>query len=105
MCSSLTITSCSKKYLDDVKPADGALSDAVIFGQKQALITLLTGIYYLFQQYIPDNARQNMYGLKTIQFNFDMRGNDLISDPSNWWTYENNWTENAYGRIATAARN
>ena len=23
--------------------------------------------------------------LKTIQFNFDMRGNDLISDPSNGW--------------------
>ncbi len=102
--SSLMITSCSKKYLDDVKPADGTLSDAVIFGSKIGVDNAMTGIYSLFQNYINDNGRQNMYGLKTIQFNFDMRGDDLISDPSNWWLYENNWTDNAYGRIATSAR-
>jgi hypothetical protein len=50
-------------------------------------------------------GQQNMYGWKTAQFNFDMRGNDLISDPANWWLYENNWSDNTYGRIATASRN
>ena len=102
--SAITLASCSKKYLDDVKPADGTLSDAVIFGSKIGVDNAMTGIYYLFQQYINDNGRQNMYGLKTLQFNFDMRGDDLISDPSNWWLYENNWSDNAYGRIATSAR-
>src|SRR6185312_755532 len=102
--SAITLASCSKKYLDDVKPADGTLSDAVIFGSKIGVDNAMTGIYYLFQQYINDNGRQNMYGLKTIQFNFDMRGDDLISDASNWWLYENNWSDNAYGRIATSAR-
>ena len=102
--ATLALSGCSKKYLDDIKPADGSLSDGVIFTSKTGVDNALTGIYYLFQQYVPDDARQNMFGLKTIQFNFDMRGNDLISDPSNWWTYENSWTENTYGRIATATR-
>ncbi len=101
----LAFTSCSKKYLDDVTPADGSLSDAVIFGSKIGVDNALTGIYYLFQQYAPSTARQNMYGLKTIQFNFDMRGNDLIADPGSWWLFENNWSDNSYGRIATSERN
>ena len=103
--SVITLASCSKKYIDQVKPADGSISDNVIFGSKIGVDNALTGIYGLFQTYINDNGRQNMYGLKTIQFTFDMRGNDLISDPSNWWLYENNWYDNAYGRIATSARN
>ncbi len=103
--SVITLASCSKKYIDQVKPADGSISDNVIFGSKIGVDNALTGIYGLFQTYINDNGRQNMYGLKTIQFTFDMRGNDLISDPSNWWLYENNWSDNAYGRIATSARN
>lgn len=100
----ITFTSCSKKYIDEVKPADGSVSDVVIFGSRIGVENALTGIYALYQTYINNNGRQNMYGLKTIQFNFDMRGNDLISDPSNWWLYENNWSDNAYGRIATSAR-
>ena len=102
--SLLILTSCSKKYIDEVKPADGSVSDLVIFGSKIGVDNALTGIYSLFQTYINSRGTQNMYGLKTIQFNFDMRGNDLISDPSNWWLYENNWSDNTYGRIATAAR-
>lgn len=102
--TTLVIASCSKDYIDEVRPADGTLSDAVIFNSKIGVDNALTGIYGLFQTYIPNSGRQNMYGLKTIQFNFDMRGNDLIADPSNWWLYENNWSDNAYGRIATAAR-
>jgi len=102
--SAITLAACSKKYLDEVKPADGTLSDNVIFGSKIGVDNALTGIYNLFQQYIPSTGRQNMYGLKTIQFNFDMRGDDLISDPSNWWLYENNWSDNTYGRIATSQR-
>lgn len=99
-----TLASCSKKFIDEVSPADGTLSNAVIFGSKIGVDNALTGIYGLFQQYINTNGRQNMYGLKTIQFTFDLRGDDLIADPSNWWTYENNWSDNTYGRIATAAR-
>lgn len=100
----ITFASCKKSFIDEVKPADGSLSDNVIFGSKIGVDNALTGIYYLFQRYVPSSGRQNMYGLKTIQFNFDMRGNDLISDPANWWLYENDWADNAYGRITTSAR-
>ena len=98
------ISSCSKEFIEDVGPVDGSVSDIVIFDSKIGVDNALTGIYGLFQSYIPSSGRQNMYGLKTIQFNFDMRGSDLIADPSNWWLYENNWADNAYGRIATSGR-
>jgi hypothetical protein len=105
ICSgAIILSSCSKKFLDDVKPADGSISAGLIFESKIGVDNALTGIYGLMQSYIVGGGRQNMYGLKTIQFNFDMRGNDLIADPANWWLYENDWADNAYGRIATASR-
>ena len=99
----LAASSCGKKFVDEVKPADGSLTGDVIFGSKTGVDNALTGVYYLMRNYA--SGQQNMYGIKTIQFNFDLRGNDLISDPGNWWLYENNWTDNGYGRIATSARN
>lgn len=101
----ITLGSCSKGFINDVKPSDGSLSQTIIFGSKIGVDNALTGIYQIMRDYIPSGAQQNMYGWKTSQFNFDMRGNDLISDPSNWWLYENNWSDNNYGRIATANRN
>lgn len=99
----VSLTSCKKSFLDDVKPADGSLDPSVIFTSKSSVDNALTGTYYLMRNYA--GAQQNMYGVKTIQFNFDMRANDLISDASNWWLYENNWSDNGYGRIATSSRN
>lgn len=102
--ASLVLASCSKKYLDEPKPEDGSISPTLVFVNKATVDNAMTGIYYLMQRYVGSGA-QNMYGWKTVQFNFDMRGNDLISDPANWWLYENNWADNNYGRVATATRN
>ncbi len=102
--SVFSLVSCKKSFLNEVTPQDGSVSDALIFNSKLGVDNAMTGIYYLMRNYVGTGA-QNMYGIKTIQFNFDMRGNDLISDASNWWLYENNWTDNNYGRIATATRN
>jgi hypothetical protein len=99
----LALTSCSKKYLNEITPNDGSIATNLVFVNKATVDNAMTGCYYLMQRYVFN--RQNMYGWKTAQFNFDMRGNDLISDPANWWLYENNWSDNAYGRIATADRN
>jgi starch-binding outer membrane protein, SusD/RagB family len=101
--TALAITSCSKKYLDEVTPNDGSISPNLIFVNKATVDNAMTGCYYLMQRYAL--GQQNMFGWKTAQFNFDMRGNDLISDPANWWLYENNWSDNTYGRTATASRN
>ena len=101
----LGLVSCSKNYINGVKPTDGSLSSAIILNSKIGVDNALTGIYENIRDYIPSTGRQNMYGWKTSQFNFDMRANDVISDPANWWLYENAWTDNAYGRIATSARN
>jgi SusD family. len=105
VCAGLVlISSCSKDFLDEVKPADGSMSSDLIFSSKIGVENALTGIYGLLQSYVVPGGRQNMYGVKTIMFNFDIRGNDLIADPSNWWTYENDWADNTYGRVATASR-
>lgn len=95
--------SCKKSFLEEVKPAAGTVTDDVIFSSKLGVDNAMTGIYYTMRNYA--SGQQNMYGWKTVQFNFDMRGNDLISDPANWWLYENNWTDNNYGRITTSLRN
>ena len=58
----LASTSCSKSYLTTVQPADGSVSDNIIFGSKIGADNAMTGIYYLFQRYA--SGQQNMYGLK-----------------------------------------
>jgi hypothetical protein len=99
----MSLASCSKTFLSEVVPANGDLDPGIIFGSKTGADNAMTGIYYLMRNYA--TGQQNMYGLKTIQFNFDIRGNDIISDPGNWWLYENNWSDNGYGRVATSSRN
>lgn len=103
--SVVSLASCKKSFLNDVAPANGTVSEALIFNSKVGVDNAMTGIYNRLRNYQYTGSAQNMYGVKTIQFNFDMRGNDLISDASNWWLYENNWSDNNYGRIATATRN
>jgi len=101
--SAIALSSCTKDYLNEPQPADGSVSDVLVFNSKVGVDNAMTGIYYLMRNY--QGAQQNMYGWKTVQLNFDLRGNDMISDASNWWLYENNWSDNTYGRIATASRN
>src|SRR6187402_400735 len=84
----LGLVSCSKNYINGVKPTDGSLSSTIILNSKIGVDNALTGIYQNIRDYIPATGRQNMYGWKTDQLNFDMRANDLISDPANWWLYE-----------------
>ncbi len=99
----LALSSCSKSFVDEVKPADGTIPEDAIFTSKVGVDNALTGTYYLMRNYA--SGQQNMYGIKTIQLNFDMRGNDMVADPNNWWLFENDWSDNGYGRVATAARN
>lgn len=101
--SVIALSSCTKEYLNEPKPADGSVSDVLVFNSKVGIDNAFTGVYYLMRNY--QGSQQNMYGWKTVEFNFDMRGNDLIGDSGNWWLYENNWSDNGYGRIATSGRN
>ncbi len=101
--SVFALSSCTKEYLNEPQPTDGSVSDILVFNSKVGVDNAMTGIYYTMRNW--QGSTQNMYGWKTVQLNFDMRGNDMISDASNWWLYENNWSDNGYGRIATSGRN
>jgi starch-binding outer membrane protein, SusD/RagB family len=95
-------SSCKKSYLDEPKPANGALDAGIIFGSKIGAENAITGVYDLLRYYA--SGQQNMYGNKSIQLMFEVMGNDIIADPGNWWLYEDAWSQNTYGRIATGAR-
>jgi len=96
---------CSKNFIEDIKPADGTISSALIFTSREGVENALTGIYEIIRDYIPPAGKQNMHGWKSDQLNFDIRTNELIADPANWWNYENNWSDNAYGGNANSVRN
>ncbi|WP_176954310.1 RagB/SusD family nutrient uptake outer membrane protein [Niabella drilacis] len=89
--------------MNEVVPSDGSLDPTVIFGSKEGVNNALVGIYGELRDYA-SGGQQNMYGIKSWQFNFEVRGNDLFSDPGNWWLYETNWSDNGYGRVATGGR-
>ncbi|NIG52050.1 RagB/SusD family nutrient uptake outer membrane protein [Chitinophaga sp. Cy-1792] len=103
--------SCSKNYLNDIKAENGDLTSSILFTTKAGAVNALTGIYYILRSENyngyggdPNNSGNlTNRGLKTDQFFFDVRGNDIIPTTS-WWGNEYNWAENSYGRIATGSR-
>ncbi|MFB6457627.1 RagB/SusD family nutrient uptake outer membrane protein [Chitinophaga sp. Hz27] len=108
----LTMTeSCSKSYLNDIKAENGDLTSEILFTTKSGAVNALTGIYYILRSENyngyggdPNNSGNlTNRGLKTDQFFFDVRGNDIIPTTS-WWGNEYNWAENSYGRIANGSR-
>src|SRR4051812_4231343 len=105
MAGVIGLASCSKNFINGVKPTNGDIPSDIVFTSIKGADNALTGIYQTIRDYIPASGRQNMYGWKTSQFNFDLRGDDIVSDAANWWLYENAWTDNAYGRITTSDRN
>lgn len=97
-------SSCSKEFLSEPKPESGDLDASVIFGSKQGAENAMTGIYDILRYYVPSTGRQNMYGVKSIHLMFEVMGNDVIANPANWWLYEDSWSQNTYGRVATGER-
>ncbi|MDR3717082.1 MAG: RagB/SusD family nutrient uptake outer membrane protein [Puia sp.] len=100
----LTLASCSKSFIDSVVPANGDITSNLIFTSQVGVDNAMTGIYEIMRDYITPNGQANMYGWKTAQLNFDMRGNDLIAQPANWYSFENNWVDDDFGRVATSNR-
>src|ERR1700680_5074466 len=95
---SLTLGSCSKSFISSVVPANGDITSNLIFTSQVGVDNAMTGIYEIMRDYITPNGQGNMFGWKSVQLNFDMRGNDLIAQPANWYSFENNWVDDDFGR-------
>lgn len=110
----LSLTSCSKDFLNETKPENGNLTEDIIFTTKAGAESVLTGIYWIYrsENYNGYASSYNntggggltLRGLELDQFFFDVRGNDVFSDPAGFWSSETNWGENTLGRISTGIR-
>jgi hypothetical protein len=105
LAGALCLGSCSKNFINSVVPTNGDITDNLIFTSQIGVDNAMTGIYETMRDYITPNGQANMFGWKTDQLNFDMRGNDLIAEPSNWFAFENNWVDDDFGRTSTSNRN
>ena len=108
------LTACSKKYLNELKVENGNLTEGIIFTTRAGAESVLTGIYWIYrsENYNGYFSTYNntggggltLRGLELDQFFFDVRGNDVFSDPTGYWSSETNWGENALGRISIGIR-
>lgn len=95
--------SCSRNFLNAPKPGSGELDTKVLFTTEKGAHTALTGIYSLLRDHLNETEGQfnaNNCGLKNVyDLNFDVKGNDIIADPSDWWLDEDQWLQNDYDRM------
>ncbi|MBE7169335.1 MAG: RagB/SusD family nutrient uptake outer membrane protein [Williamsia sp.] len=110
----LGFTACKKTYLNDLKVENGNLTEDIIFTTRAGAESVLTGIYWIYrsENYNGYASTYNntggggltLRGLELDQFFFDVRGNDVFSDPTGFWSPETGWGENTLGRISTGIR-
>ncbi|MDR0660608.1 MAG: RagB/SusD family nutrient uptake outer membrane protein [Prevotellaceae bacterium] len=97
----LITVSCSD-WLDKKTPMTGNIPQNLAYSSVTNAEGVLTGIYDLLRMYNADGGRHVSYGYKHFTLGFDFMANDIISNPSQWWTYEAQWSEVI--RVATGYR-
>lgn len=113
--SLLAVASCKKSFLDDPSPADGSLTENIIFSTKAGAENALTGIYWIFREenyngYGGENLNGveilTNRGLQTTMFHFEVKGNDLLDIYAGtyWWGNEATWIDGYYTRAAEGSR-
>lgn len=108
------LTACSKNYLNAPKVENGNLTEDIIFTTRAGAESVLTGIYWILrsENYNGYFSTYNdtggggltLRGLELDQFFFDVRGNDVFSSPTGYWSPETNWGEHTLGRINIGIR-
>lgn len=83
------LTSCGNDWLEVAEPHDGNVTPNVLFVNEQSINNAVVGSIDLLREYYYD--RHVTVGLKYYYLGFDFMGNDIISNPGQWWTYESAW--------------
>lgn len=83
------LNSCSNDWLDVAEPHDGSVTPNVLFVNEQSITNAVVGSIDILREYYHD--RHVTVGLKYYNLGFDFMGNDIISNPGQWWTYESMW--------------
>lgn len=85
----IVFASCGNEWLDVAEPHDGNVTPNVLFVNEQSITNAVVGSIDILREYYYD--RHVTVGLRYYNLGFDFMGNDVISNPGQWWTYESAW--------------
>lgn len=85
----IVFASCGNEWLDVAEPHDGNVTPNVLFVNEQSITNAVVGSIDILREYYHD--RHVTVGLRYYNLGFDFMGNDIISNPGQWWTYESAW--------------
>ena len=82
------LSGCNDKWLNEVKPEKGELDPKIITLSEDGITTALVGIHGLIRNYSATGANHVSRGYMFCALGYEFMGNDVISNPSQWWGYE-----------------
>ena len=91
----LLLSGCGDGWIDKVQPHNGTVTPNVIFVNESTITNAVVGTHYYYRQYYFD--RHVTYGLYCYFLGYDWMGNDLTTNPGQWWTYEAAWNQTITG--------
>lgn len=87
--TAFALTSCGNDWLDVAQPHDGSVAPSVIYENKASVTNAIVGSIDLMKEYYYD--RHVTVGYRFYFLGLDYMGNDIVVNPSQWWTYESQW--------------
>ena len=85
----ILFASCSNDWLDVAEPHDGNVTPNVLYVNEQSITNAVVGSIAILRDYY--GGRHVTVGLRYYNLGFDFMGNDITSNPGQWWTYESAW--------------
>lgn len=85
----LIFASCGNEWINKAEPHSGSVTPNVLYVNEQTINNAVVGTIGLLRDYY--GGRHVTVGLKYYFIGFDFMGNDIVSNPGQWWTYESMW--------------
>ena len=89
------LSGCGDNWIDKAQPHDGTVPPEVLFESEQSVTNAIVGTLDLLKDYYYD--RHVTVGLYCYYLCYDWMGNDLTTNPGQWWTYESQWSQTIAG--------
>ena len=87
--TAFALTSCGNDWLDVAQPHDGSVTPNIIYADQATVTNAIVGSIDLMKEYYYD--RHVTVGYRFYFLGLDFMGNDIVSNPGQWWTYESQW--------------
>jgi len=84
-----TLFSCGDNWIEGVKPHDGSITPNIIFSSEQSIENAIVGTIDYMKEYYAN--RHVTVGVRFYYLGLDWMGNDMVTNPGQWWTYESGW--------------